>query len=121
MQATGMRLLLDESVPRRLAASFPDRFKVQTVPQMGWAGTGNGALLLLAANRGFDALITVDRGIAHEQNPSSLPIPVVVILAARGRGLRLSPDLLQYFGRRKLLAICCGYSISGGRLSRRLI
>ncbi len=90
-----MRLLLDESVPRRLAASFPDRFEVQTVPQMGWAGTGNGALLLLAANHGFDALITVDRGIAHEQNPSSLPIPVVVILATRNRLQELQPLVPQ--------------------------
>ena len=80
-----MRLLLDESVPRRLAAPYPDRFEVQSVPQMGWAGTGNGALLLLAANRGFDALIIVDRVIAHEQNPNSLPIPVVVMLAVRNR------------------------------------
>lgn len=64
-----MRLLLDEPVPRGLAASFPDHFEVQTVPRMGWAGTGNGALLRLAADHGFDALITVDRGIAHKQNP----------------------------------------------------
>ena len=90
-----MRLLLDESVPRRLAAQYPDRFEVQSVPQMGWAGTGNGALLLLAANRGFDALIIVDRVIAHEQNPNSLPIPVVVMLAVRNRLQELQPLVPQ--------------------------
>lgn len=95
MPATGMRLLLDESVPRRLAAQYPDRFEVQSVPQMGWAGTGNGALLLLAANRGFDALIIVDRVIAHEQNPNSLPIPVVVMLAVRNRLQELQPLVPQ--------------------------
>ena len=90
-----MRLLLDESVPRRLAAQYPDRFEVQSVPQMGWAGTGNGALLLLAANRGLDALIIVDRVIAHEQNPNSLPIPVVVMLAVRNRLQELQPLVPQ--------------------------
>ena len=48
-----MRLLLDESVPRRrrLGTAFPAAYEVRTVPQMGWAGTGNGELLRLAADR----------------------------------------------------------------------
>ena len=37
-----MKLLLDESVPRRLASSFPEAFTLRTVQEMGWAGTGNG-------------------------------------------------------------------------------
>ena len=55
-----MKLLLDESVPRRLALSFPDSYTVRTVQEMGWAGTGNGLLLSLAAREGFDALVTMD-------------------------------------------------------------
>ena len=46
-----MRLLLDESVPRRLGTFFPAAYEVHTVPRMGWAGIGNGALLRLAADR----------------------------------------------------------------------
>ena len=88
-----MKLLLDESVPRRLAASFPDSFTVRTVQQMGWAGTGNGLLLSLAAGRGFDALVTVDRGIEHQQNLGELPIAVIVMLAHRNR-LRESQPLV---------------------------
>ena len=65
-----MKLLFDESVPRRLASSFPESFTVQTVQGMGWAGTANGLLLTLAAAEGFDALVTVDRGIEHQQNVS---------------------------------------------------
>lgn len=38
----------------KLVASFPDRFDVTTVQVMGWAGTKNGALLRLAAERGFE-------------------------------------------------------------------
>lgn len=57
---------------------------------MGWAGTGNGALLGLAADSGFDALLTVDRGFAHQQNQDDLPLPVVIMLAASNR-----PDALR--------------------------
>ena len=86
-----MKLLLDESVPRRLAASFPEPFTVHTVQEMGWAGTENGRLLLLAATEQFDALVTVDQGIEHQQNVKDLPIPVVVMLAPRNRLQELQP------------------------------
>ena len=85
-----MRLLLDESVPRPLRTSFPAD-EVRTVPGMGWAGTGNGALLRLAADGAFDALLTVDRGFAHQQNQDELPLPVVVMLASSNRPDELRP------------------------------
>ena len=51
-----MKLLLDESVPRRPASSFPKSFSLHTVQGMSWAGTENGRLLSMAAREGFDAL-----------------------------------------------------------------
>ena len=80
-----MKLLLDEAVPRRLASYFPKSFTVHTVHEMGWAGADNGLLLSLAAGREFTAVITVDRGIEHQQNADDLPIPVVTMFAARNR------------------------------------
>ena len=80
-----MKLLLDESVPRQLAKHFPPEFQTFTVARMGWAGTSNGALLELASRHSFDALITADRGIAHQQNLERLPLPVVVLHAQRTR------------------------------------
>ena len=56
-----------------------------TVQGVDWAGTGNGLLLFLAARRVFDALITVDRGIEHQQKVSNLPMPVIFMLAKRDR------------------------------------
>ena len=85
------KLLLDEAVPRRLALSFPDSFTLRTVQNMGWAGTGNGLLLKRAAAEGFDALLTVDRGIEHQQNVSELPIPVIIMRARRNRLADLQP------------------------------
>ena len=86
-----MKLLLDESVPRRLALSFPESFVLHTVQEMGWAGTANGLLLSLAVAESFDALVTVDRGIEHQQNVSELPIPIIVMLAPRNRLAELEP------------------------------
>lgn len=86
-----MKLLLDESVPKRLAASFPEPFTVHTVQEMGWAGTENGRLLLLAARERFDAPVTVDQGFEHQQNVKDLRIPVVVMLAASNRLQELQP------------------------------
>ena len=63
-----MKLLLDEQVPRQLAAFFPHDFEVQTVQQMGWAGTKNGHLLKLATEYGFTALVTADKNIEYQQN-----------------------------------------------------
>ena len=86
-----MKLLLDESAPKRLASFFPEQFQVRTVQQMGWAGSKNGDLLRLAAASGFDALVTVDRGFEHEQNPTHLAVPVVIAIAPRNRLQELRP------------------------------
>ena len=93
-----MRLLLDESVPRPLRTSFPAAYEVRTVPEMGWAGTGNGTLLALAADNGFDALLTVDRGFAHQQNLDHLALPVVIMLAASNRPDELRPLVPEVIG-----------------------
>lgn len=90
-----MRVLLDESTRRRLAASFPDSFGTRTVQQMGWAGCGNGELLRLAADDEFDALVTVDHGFAHQQNVTELPVPVVIMVAGRTRLQELLPLMPQ--------------------------
>ena len=42
---------------------------------------------------GLDALVTVNRGIEHQQNVSELPIPVIVMLAPRNRLAELQPLL----------------------------
>lgn len=86
-----MKLLLDESVPKRLGSLFPDEFQVRTVQQMGWTGSSNGDLLRLAYEHGFDILITVDQGIEYEQNLAYLPIPVIVLTASKNRLQELSP------------------------------
>lgn len=73
-----MKLLLDECLPvglRRLLTGHD----VFTVAFMGWKGIKNGVLLACAATDSFDALITTDAGIWHQQNLATLPLAVVII------------------------------------------
>ena len=50
-----MRILLDENMDRRLKRDFDSGHQIMTVPECGWAGKKNGALLSLAAET-FDVL-----------------------------------------------------------------
>jgi hypothetical protein len=72
-----MRLLLDESVPARLRLHLASH-SVRTVVEMGWSGVKNGQLLSFAAAE-FDALITVDKSLQHQQNLANLPIAVLLL------------------------------------------
>jgi hypothetical protein len=54
-----MRILLDEDIPRRLAALLVGH-EVSTVQRNGWSGVKNGRLLELAAAE-FDVFLTMDK------------------------------------------------------------
>ena len=86
-----MKLLLDESVPRQLVSDFPEAIDVTTVQKMGWAGTKNGALLKLAAECGFDALLTTEKGIEFQHNLDFLRLPIIVLSSYRTRWQDLQP------------------------------
>src|SRR5688500_13498714 len=84
-----MRVLLDESVPRRLKKDMPG-YAVMTVPEMGWASIKNGELLELA-QESFDVFVTVDRGMRFQQNLSAFDIAVVVIVVRHNKYEFLQP------------------------------
>ncbi|MES3022910.1 MAG: DUF5615 family PIN-like protein [Pseudomonadota bacterium] len=84
-----MRLLLDESVPRRLRQLLPSH-DVRTVVEMGWSGVTNGKLLVLAAKQ-FDAFVTVDQNLPYQQNMATLPVSVIVLAAASNDLNALAP------------------------------
>lgn len=93
-----MKLLLDESIPRKLSGLFPEAIEISSVPEMGWAGTKNGQLLTLAAEHEFTALVTADRGIEYQQNLANLPITIVVLVAYRTRFDDLAPLIPKVMG-----------------------
>lgn len=93
-----MKLLLDENLPHELRLLLIPMHEVFTVSFLGWSALENGDLLSEAAANGFDALITKDQGIEHEQNLAALPLSVVVLRAKTNKidDIRpLVPDLLS--------------------------
>jgi len=84
-----MRILLDESLPKKLALALPDH-EVRTVPQMGWAGTKNGELLRRAESE-FDVFVTADQNLQYQQNLTGFNIAVLVLVAGSNRLESLLP------------------------------
>jgi predicted nuclease of predicted toxin-antitoxin system len=78
-----MRILLDENLDWRLARNLQGH-TVATVPKLGWAGVKNGELLR-RANAQFDVLITMDKGIYHQQNLTGLSLAIVTLHAKTNR------------------------------------
>ncbi len=95
-----MRLLLDESLPRKLKARLAPH-EVRTVPEMGWASKSNGELLRLAEQE-FEIFLTADQKIPNQQNLPTFRIAVLVFAAVRNR-LRdiepLVPRALEIMGK----------------------
>lgn len=84
-----MRILLDECLPRRLKRDLAGH-EVRSVPEMGWAGKTNGALLSVAQTD-FDVFLTVDRNLSFQQDINKFNIAVVIpevlsVLAALAPG-----------------------------------
>jgi hypothetical protein len=84
-----VRILLDEQMPRGLARHLPGH-QADTVSGRGWSGVKNGELLQRMRGE-YDALVTMDRGIEHQQNLSWLPFGVLLVRAPSNRMGHLEP------------------------------
>jgi PIN like domain len=84
-----MRLLLDESLPKKLKARLAPH-EVRTVPEMGWASKSNGELLRLAEQQ-FDVFLTADQKIPNERNLTTFRIGVIVFAAMSNRLRDIEP------------------------------
>ena len=90
-----MRLLLDESLPRRLATHVAG-IEVDTVFDRGWSGLKNGDLLR-AAEAEYDVFATADQNLQYQQNLARFNVGIVVLAAPTNRLedlLPLVPGLL---------------------------
>jgi len=74
-----VKLLLDESLPRRLKPLFAEH-ETRTVPEMGWQGMKNGELIRLAASE-FDVFVTADQNLQYQQNLAGVDIGIIVLAA----------------------------------------
>jgi len=78
-----MRVLLDTCVPKRLARDFPGH-DIRHASEMGWSDLDDGPLLSAMAGR-FDALVTVDKNLPHQQNLATRPFAVLLLRAHSNR------------------------------------
>ena len=77
-----MKLLLDEDLPSKLRYRLAPEHEAVSVQDMRWQGKKNGELLRLMEEYGFQALLTGDKQMQHQQNWRKYSIPVLVLDAA---------------------------------------
>lgn len=75
-----MKVLLDECLPRRLKRELRE-YDVATVPEMGWAGIKNGALLRLIQTAGIEVFVTIDGNLTYQQNLKDTRLTIIVLKA----------------------------------------
>jgi predicted nuclease of predicted toxin-antitoxin system len=80
-----MKILLDESLPRKLRYDFDKEHEVATVRDVGWLGKMNGELLKLMSINRFHLFVTVDRNLPYQQNLERLTLTMCVLCAVDNR------------------------------------
>ena len=73
-----MRVLLDEMLSIGVREFLPSH-EVYSAAYAGLAGTSNGEMIRRAIDAGFDVIVTLDRGIPHQQNLERFEIGFVLI------------------------------------------
>ena len=86
-----MKILLDENLPRKLRHGLGNEHEVHTVQDKDWLGKRNGELLGLMTLDGFDAFITIDKNIRHQQNLNRFSIKLFVLNAPNNKIVTLRP------------------------------
>jgi predicted nuclease of predicted toxin-antitoxin system len=89
-----MRVLLDEQLPRHLAREIAAH-DISTVQQRGWAGLKNGELLRVAADAGFEVLVTADRNLQFQQNLSQSRLGIILLVTPSNALEDLRPLVLN--------------------------
>ena len=101
-----MKLLLDENLPKKLKNDFP-LHEVFTVREVKWNGIKNGELLKLMAENNFNAFISFDQNIQHQQNFENSFLTVFILIAPINTYTVLQPlcnTVNEYLSRENLPA-----------------
>lgn len=85
-----LRILLDECVDEKLRHYFPNH-DCQSARYAGYKELENGELLDAAEAAGFNVLLTVDKGIAYQQNLAGRRIALIVCYARSATLANLLP------------------------------
>jgi hypothetical protein len=99
-----MKLLLDENLPKRLKEDFTNH-ENYSIRDKGWNGVKNGELLKLMIAEEFDALLTFDKNLQHQQNFNKYTLSVFVYNTYANTYAALSPlsyKILDFLDNTKL-------------------
>jgi hypothetical protein len=94
-----LRVLFDHNVDRRFRRHLTGH-EIRTAREMRWETLTNGVLLATAAAAGYEALLSLDKKLRHEQNLATLPLPVVILDSvsnALPQVLPFAPFVLELF------------------------
>lgn len=94
-----MKILLDESLPRKLRNDFGAAHQILTVRDKGWLGKKNGDLLKLITDDKFDMFVTIDRNLPYQQNLQHLSVTIFVLCARNNRRETLQLLIPKLFER----------------------
>jgi hypothetical protein len=72
-----MKILFDHGTPAPLRPRLAGH-EISTAYEMGWATLSNGDLLA-SAEKSFDAFITTDQNLRHEQNLAGRRLAILVL------------------------------------------
>ena len=73
-----MKVLLDEMLPIGVRQLLPGH-EVVTAAYAGLAGVSNGEMISQAMSKGFDVIVSLDRGIPNQQNLDRYGIGFILI------------------------------------------
>lgn len=73
-----MLILFDHGTPAPLR-SFLTGHTVKKTKELGWEMLGNGELLSVAEEAGFELFLTTDKNIRYQQNLAKRSIAIVVL------------------------------------------
>jgi hypothetical protein len=77
-----MLILFDHGTPRGIARAL-EGHTVKEARAQGWDTLSNGDLLKAAEDAGFDALLTTDKNLPHQQNLQGRKLAIVVLSNSR--------------------------------------
>ena len=80
-----MKILLDESLPRKLKNDFGKDHEVWTVRDKEWLSKKNGELLKLMITDGFELFVTADQNLQYQQKIEKLPLTIAVLKGSDNR------------------------------------
>ncbi|HQS25171.1 MAG: hypothetical protein B7Y11_14045 [Sphingobacteriia bacterium 24-36-13] len=80
-----MKILLDESLPRKKRYDFGKDHEVWTVRDKDWLGKKNGELLKLMIDDGFELFVTADQNLQYQQRIEKLPVTIAVLKGSDNR------------------------------------